>query len=167
MVKENKKCIECHKTKPRDLFYKDLRMTDKLKSSCKKCSNNRYYAWVKKKKLENPFKRKHPGKFGSKEYQRSVRLLHTFGITIENYNSIFTEQEGCCYICRKPQIELNKPLSIDHCHKTGKIRGLLCNLCNTSIGGFRNNVVSLENAINYLKIHQPSFSTTIEKLIPF
>ena len=56
-----------------------------------------------------------------------------------------------CQICGRHKSEFNKGLAIDHCHKTGTIRGLLCYICNTSLGRFNDNIKSLENAILYLK----------------
>jgi hypothetical protein len=61
------------------------------------------------------------------------------------------EQEHKCAICLTSDTDLDKLLSVDHCHTTGKIRGLLCNNCNLALGNFKDNLNSLENAIKYLK----------------
>ena len=55
-----------------------------------------------------------------------------------------------CKICGKHQSELTLSLNVDHCHITGKIRGLLCGNCNKALGLFKDNTKSLKNAINYL-----------------
>jgi uncharacterized protein YlaI len=60
------------------------------------------------------------------------------------------KQKGCCAICGKHQTILNKTLNVDHCHKTGKIRGLLCTNCNHGLGKFYDNAEVLKVAINYL-----------------
>lgn len=86
-----------------------------------------------------------------KDYVRAVYLLRTYGIDLDEYNRMFEEQEGSCAICGKHQIELDRALSVDHCHSSGKVRGLLCNKCNTGIGFFDNNIEVLENSIKYLK----------------
>lgn len=59
-------------------------------------------------------------------------------------------QNGCCLLCNiKP-----KKIVVDHCHKTGKVRGLLCNECNRAIGLLKENILTLKNAINYLEKHK-------------
>lgn len=69
-----------------------------------------------------------------------------------DYNKLFIEQNGCCKICKRPQTEFKKKLAVDHCHITGKTRGLLCNNCNTILGHAKDNIKTLQNAIKYLKI---------------
>lgn len=61
-------------------------------------------------------------------------LKERYQLTIEDYNKLFQEQQGCCAICGKHQSELKHRLNVDHNHKTGKIRGLLCPKCNTALG---------------------------------
>lgn len=56
--------------------------------------------------------------------------LKKFGLTLEVYNQMFTNQEGKCKICNNHQSELRSALAVDHCHTTGEIRGLLCGNCN-------------------------------------
>lgn len=96
-----------------------------------------------------------------REYYRNnkEKIKHNFykrkyGITIEEYDKLLNEQKGCCAICFIKQKDIGRNLSIDHCHTTGKIRGLLCNNCNASIGLFKEDINILESAINYLKIHR-------------
>ena len=62
-------------------------------------------------------------------------------------------QNGRCAICGKHQNKFKKALSVDHCHKKGIIRGLLCNSCNLGLGKFYDNCELLNNAIYYLKKH--------------
>jgi len=64
---------------------------------------------------------------------------------------MFEEQKGCCVICGRHQTEFKTRLAVDHNHKTGEVRGLLCRPCNAGIGLFNENLSRLENAINYLK----------------
>lgn len=83
----------------------------------------------------------------------------TLRISIEEYDRLHKLQEGKCKICNHPETMASankksiKRLAIDHCHKTQKIRGLLCHHCNVSIGGFKESIETLESAINYLKTH--------------
>lgn len=72
------------------------------------------------------------------------------------YNELLIKQDYKCAICKNPETIMSrkrdkvKSLSIDHCHKTKKIRGLLCHKCNTSLGAFMDNIELLKNAIQYL-----------------
>jgi len=78
-------------------------------------------------------------------------LKRDYGLTKEGYLEMFKSQNGVCAICCNP--EKKKRLAVDHCHNTGKIRGLLCARCNTSIGRFNDDVELLQKAIDYLKTH--------------
>lgn len=82
---------------------------------------------------------------------RSWYYKKTYGINLEEYEKILYEQDFRCAICKIHQSKLNRSLYIDHCHTTGKIRGLLCSKCNSGIGFFSDSIKKLENAINYLK----------------
>ena len=62
---------------------------------------------------------------------------------------MFVDQQGCCAICTRPFVG-QRP-AVDHCHTTNKVRGLLCQKCNTAIGLLEDNITSLENAIKYLE----------------
>jgi len=86
--------------------------------------------------------------------KRSSGLERTYGITPEDYNQMLKEQDGRCAICLGDDPKSPKRVNhwyIDHCHTTGKIRGLLCNACNRALGNFGDSIETLENAILYLK----------------
>ena len=85
------------------------------------------------------------------EYYRNYMLVYRFGITLEDYNNMFNIQKGCCAVCGKHQSELNRILAVDHDHDTGKVRGLLCMSCNTSIGKLGDSIESIEKVLSYLK----------------
>ena len=87
----------------------------------------------------------------NKKKQKEYDLKKKYGITQEQYNELYNKQNGCCIVCKKPQSELKKILCIDHNHKTGKVRGLLCDNCNSGIGLLKEDINILTNAINYLK----------------
>ncbi len=97
-----------------------------------------YREYDRKRYAKDPTKRKGTG------------LKCRFGITLEQFQTILNEQSGVCKICRKPD-PCNRALAVDHCHTTGRIRGLLCTRCNHGIGNFKDSVELLENAIQYLK----------------
>ena len=72
-------------------------------------------------------------------HDRTVGLLKKYGITPEQWEEIYDNQEGRCFICGKHQSQQNRRLCVDHNHKTGKVRGLLCVSCNAKLGWFENN----------------------------
>jgi len=82
--------------------------------------------------------------------QHALRIQKVYGITIEAYNLLLEWQGGVCYICRKPSRV--RRLAVDHDHKTGKVRGLLCRRCNREIlGYFANDQIDVfQRAIDYL-----------------
>lgn len=84
-----------------------------------------------------------------KEKVRSYRLK-TYGITEDELKVRIESQSGKCSICGNDFVRPREP-HIDHCHTTGTIRGLLCARCNIGLGYFKDSIVSLQNAINYLK----------------
>lgn len=86
------------------------------------------------------------------EYSFKLNLRDRFGLTVEQYNSMLEAQGGVCAICKRPKRK--RRLAVDHDHKTGMIRGLLCSPCNTSLGGFGDNSETLTNAIVYLEKHR-------------
>lgn len=86
-----------------------------------------------------------------KQKARNRRLIHKFGIGLEEYNKLLSSQSGCCAICGVPQDNLTQALSVDHDHETGAIRGLLCSNCNIGLGLMRDNIGILMHAAEYLK----------------
>ena len=92
---------------------------------------------------------------------RVSQLKYKFGITLEEYNEMAEAQGGVCAICEKVNDTRRKgtndgedvkmSLAVDHNHKTGRVRGLLCGNCNTSLGSFKDNPALLRKAIQYLE----------------
>ena len=79
-----------------------------------------------------------------------IRMANTYGINAEIYQQIFDYQGGVCYICLSKSVK--RRLAVDHDHKTGEVRGLLCRRCNRDILGHfaRDQVDVLQRAIDYL-----------------
>jgi hypothetical protein len=92
--------------------------------------------------------------------EKNAHLKRKYNITLEDYNKMLDEQNGVCSICKDSETKIFKKtgkvtdLAVDHCHSTGKVRGLLCWNCNTSIGKMKDSVELLQNAIEYLKKHR-------------
>lgn len=81
--------------------------------------------------------------------RRKSNLKTRFGITVEQYETMFLNQNGRCAICgREPDLQR---LHVDHDHKTGRVRGLLCMTCNTALGKFSDDPELLRKAIEYLE----------------
>ena len=82
---------------------------------------------------------------------RRKRTLARYGITEQDYERMYIAQNGCCAICGKHSSTFKKRLSVDHNHKTGQVRGLLCYRCNKFVVG-RHTLESATKLLNYLKV---------------
>lgn len=103
----------------------------------------RKYRELNRSKLnsnQSDFRKRNPSKV------REYWLKHKYGITLSEYNSLLEKQNYVCAICKQKR---GAVLAVDHCHDTGKVRGLLCRLCNTSLGIFKT-IDLLESAKTYL-----------------
>lgn len=105
--------------------------------------NEKAFIWHKKYIKDNPDK--------AKLYAFRGRLKRR-GITEEQYNNFLKTQNHLCAICYGVN-DYNKDWAIDHCHMSGKIRGLLCLSCNLMLGYSKDSIKTLQNAIEYLKEH--------------
>jgi hypothetical protein len=91
------------------------------------------------------------GQSRTKEYDLDYQMRKNYGIGLKEYDAMFKAQNGICAICsQEPPNHHKKRLNVDHCHSTGKIRGLLCDACNRGIGLLKDSPVILNNAISYL-----------------
>lgn len=90
------------------------------------------------------------------------QLKSKFGITIDDVKKMYDSQHGKCKICGKPGImhgikkgykDKSDTLHVDHCHATGKVRGLLCSNCNVAIGLMNESIENMLSAIDYIKEH--------------
>ena len=93
------------------------------------------------------FKEKYPEKFEARVF-KSLMWRIDVEMTYDEFKKMLIKQDNKCAICGNE--ETKRRMSVDHCHKTGKVRGLLCQLCNTSLGGFQDDVNRLKKAIKYL-----------------
>lgn len=86
---------------------------------------------------------------------RKYRLKSAWGMTPEDFDRMMEAQGGCCAICKTTDPGSNRRFfAIDHDHKTGKLRALLCNMCNLGLGKFQDDIERLRAAILYLETHQ-------------
>jgi hypothetical protein len=120
-------------------YYKDKRYNS-LYTYCKECTRKRDIAYGKKnperrkeydRKYANKTKEKRSGyQKKNPDVSRNSRYKKKYGITIAIYDQMLVSQDNSCAICRKHTSSFKKRLAVDHNHKTGKVRGLLCSYCN-------------------------------------
>lgn len=127
---------------------------------CSKCGLNRAEKFYgsPRARVCNPCQKK-----TRQDAARDRRLRETYGITLVEYNELLAAQEHRCYICqRKPRYNMD----VDHDHKTGLVRGLLCKLCNRRLlPSCRDNPHTLLMALSYLK-HPPALKVLGERYVP-
>ena len=106
-------------------------------------NKEKYRSYVRKYREKNP------------DGERARHLMREYGITIQEYDAMSVQQGGVCAICKQPETQerngVKYRLAVDHCHKTGKIRGLLCFKCNSAIGLFEKRDVPIRNIEEYLE----------------
>lgn len=137
-----KTCTSCEAVLPLDEFHQNKASPDGRHSMCKTCKN----AKARKKykdKVEKPRK-----KYLS---YRERHLQTHYGISVSQFDSLLKKQNYCCAVCGKHSDDEKKSLHVDHDHKTGEIRGLLCNFCNRQIIGRHRNPDIFEAAAKYLR----------------
>lgn len=122
---QTKICTKCLQRQPFDNFRLHDVSPDKKASTCKVCQS----------------------------YEGREQTLKVYGISVEDYDKMFANQEGVCAICGSASSKRkgDKHLVVDHNHKTGKVRGLLCIQCNAGLGMFEDDVNIIHNAEVYLQ----------------
>ena len=119
---ETLRCKKCDGDKSTDEFHVRLNSTTGYRRSCKACL-------------------------------RKQKVMRVYSLSSQEYDTLYSK-EGCFICGSKEYIGVYgkvKELSVDHCHTTGKVRGLLCQSCNVGLGAFKDNPESLRKAVNYLE----------------
>lgn len=154
-----KLCRKCNHNKPFSDFGKDIHRKNGITTACKSCRNPQSKAWRDKnkeyvKEINVRSKAKRKEYYDSPERKikyRSLDLERRFGLTHEDYLRMLELQGGVCAICGKVRLNKGKyHMAIDHCHKSGKVRGILCGWCNKGLGLFDDKPEFLNKAIEYL-----------------
>jgi len=127
---------------------------DRLRYLCRKLHNITVAEYRKNPELYSlDYIKKAP--LTKKQREFTHNLKKKYKLTEEDYNNLLVKQGNVCKICGKAETHTFKGkvinLAVDHCHKTGKVRGLLCYSCNTALGKFEDDVNFLQKAIEYLK----------------
>jgi len=146
-------CNKCGKEKELDDFVKNKKSLDGTGNTCKICYNEWYTNWyhsknnaIKKKKYQDNL-----NKNAKRVSVRKFQLKKSFGISLDEYDEMKTNQNNCCAICGISGDDISKNFAVDHDHITGSNRGLLCTNCNFLLGCAKDNIFILINAIQYLK----------------
>lgn len=174
-----KRCSRCLQTKSAAEFSPDKAAPSGLTSRCRACRREEALEW----RRQNPEKsREHARRTREKhghryrqqnsaryaalsEAERSARARRTreahlarkFGLTLDEFNALRAAQANCCAICSMPFTEAVRgdgAVAVDHDHRTGRVRGLLCFKCNAGIGYLRDSAVLLRMAASYLDMSQ-------------
>lgn len=134
-----KKCIDCKEVKSFDNFHKATQRADGFAIVCKPCKAKRdkEYHWKNRDRILS--------------HKRSPEVVNRrragrYNLTVKQLETLIEKSNGICGICKtRPATD------VDHCHKTGRVRGMLCKPCNSTLGYMQDNVEWLANAITYLK----------------
>lgn len=127
-----KECNKCKEVLSIESFSMDNVNKHNLKSICKSCAA----------KKNNPV-------------AKWAALKTKYNITKEEYDSLFLSQNKKCSICTTDLSVLDlRHIHLDHCHKTGNIRNILCRYCNLGLGKFKDNQELIFNSMLYLQKHQ-------------
>ena len=124
----NKQCVSCAKP------------NENGKDQCDECCSKENTRTRERYKLP-----------GGNRRQKSASLKHLYGITIEEYEEILAIQEYACEICQQPIGQESKRPYVDHDHETGKLRGLLCQNCNSVLGLAHDSPEVLRRAADYIE----------------
>lgn len=143
VIDGKKICTTCNQNKPVKLFNKDNRLSAGYTAQCKSCRNKQTRKYYWSEQGEEARKK-------NKENTRNWRYLRDYGITTEDYNKLYQAQKGKCAICGGKQTS-GENLDVDHNHKTGEVRGLLCHSCNKGIGLLKDSPRILKLALKYLE----------------
>lgn len=116
------------------------------------------WAWVESTSSEDKAAYQRMWRQKNPEKATSHSLKKMYGISLEVYEEMATKQNGLCAICLNPEQAKDKDgaprrMPVDHCHKTGKVRGLLCTSCNRALGLFKDNPDILCKAAKYIEEH--------------
>ena len=135
-------CNKCHIEQPIENYYTQTGARTKLgyrRPTCKSCVNKDSIKWSKENKDK------------VKQYRRKAKLKQKYGISLNQYEEMKLAQNNKCAICNEEHER--RPLNVDHCHTTGKIRGLLCDKCNMALGLLKDSLELIDSLKRYLHAH--------------
>lgn len=136
--KDPKRCTLCGTHKPRSDFYPHAVAKNGVSAWCKDCT------------IKSSSEQQKRDKPGVSLRNRRAKLKKAFGMTIEQYDAILASQGFRCALCESDFPGGRGRFVVDHCHESGLVRGLLCNLCNVGLGALRDSPKLMAKAIKYL-----------------
>lgn len=132
-----KRCPRCTETKPLEDFSRSKRTADGHQYYCKPCAADAKRASCAK----------HADKHKAREFRYRIRKM--YGMAVEDLEQMLLDQEGRCAVCRD-EIALGDTAAVDHCHATGKVRGVLCRHCNIALGHLRDDPSRVASLHEYI-----------------
>jgi DNA-directed RNA polymerase subunit RPC12/RpoP len=135
----HKKCPKCRERKERSEYWNDASRPDGITAYCKPCKAN-----VTNMHISKNFEY-------YKNSWKTYNLKKKYDLSMEQFEKMLETQDYKCSICKK---SLEKYSAVDHDHKTGKVRGILCRKCNLGLGAAKDNTEILKNMINYLENYE-------------
>ena len=175
----HKTCPKCSTKKSLSEFYPNRSTSDKLDVLCSSCKRQeaREYGlshlaerkayhekWIIANRITLKARRRAHYLAHKKESNLATRKTHIrmkYGITLEEYDAMLSSQKNICLICGTYISGRNAHL--DHCHKTHKLRGFLCNNCNAGLGMFKDSKLLLTSAIAYLSAQPEHLQTSCKE----
>lgn len=151
-----KTCTKCSETKLLSCFSPHTRTAGGYRGQCKKCRAAYTLDYRRRTGYKAPNWGHKPG--SQAETFRRWKISKRYGISVEQYDQMIADQGGVCAICKKPPTEYKYRLCVDHCHVTGRVRGVLCVACNTAIGLLGDNIGGVLSALQYLTAHTQPIS---------
>ena len=142
MIKACSKCGEEKDTKDFYKFFDKWSGKHYLSSRCKPCHQNY--------RRENPNKPKN---------RKNEKLKLRYGLTYDQWEEMREAENYSCMACGITEEELGRVLDVDHCHATGKARGLLCNACNTSLGRMLDNPDAIRALADYIERYSGGYKS--------
>ena len=153
-------CTQCNTAKPLEEFGEDKKGKHGKKTICHACkrAESKEYRVKNVATIREYQKRTRDNlRFTVKSRERYIK--NTYGLAWEDYEKMYEDQKGSCKICKKhiklyrssEDIHQKDVANVDHNHNTGAVRGLLCGDCNRGLGLFKDNVVAVRSAAEYLE----------------
>lgn len=136
-------CKECKRTLDDEQFGKNRFMCDGRLNTCKRCVSG----------YMREYRKEHKDEIAARKRECAIR--NTYGLSIEDVGRIFENQGSSCAICGR-DVPTGRGWQIDHDHKTGRVRGILCHRCNTALGMAKDNPDLLQQAMDYLRKYDGS-----------
>lgn len=180
MAELMKTCPKCGVEKQLIDFCKNKNAKDGHACWCKSCKsecNKEYYSRPENKARRDEYRKEYYNNNKEKlaKYRKEYRqrsnvkknaaeyyLLQKYGITMEGRNKIIDDQGGRCAIC-ECELDMAKNTCVDHDHKTGRVRGVLCNNCNKALGFIQDNPEIISRMVNYLEFHANKKSVVVSE----